>query len=88
MIDGEIHYGWIGFRSTDLGVAKLAGWAYETEPNTPIIVGDRGAANSASGGFQIAEPTSLQLLAMGHTAVADRQRRLAFCQEISLTPVV
>jgi len=77
LIDGQVHYGWIGFRSVSPGpTAKLAGWAYETEPNKPIAAGDRGeAADSAS--VPSAAPTSLQLLAMGHTGIADRQRRIA-----------
>ena len=39
MINGQVHYGWIGFRGVGvlfgLG-AQLWGWAYETEPNTSI----------------------------------------------------
>jgi hypothetical protein len=89
LINGNVHYGWIGFRSiTDNfmgGVsATLLGWAYETEPDTPILAGmpvmppelgslrtsDPTAAGSS-------EPTSLELLAAGHVAVADWRRRRA-----------
>lgn len=46
--DGRIHYGWVrldvqtkpGFRL----VAAVTGYAYETEPDTPIIAGDTGGA--------------------------------------------
>jgi hypothetical protein len=75
-INGQTHYGWIGFqRVQGAKQAKLYGWAYETIPNKPIAAGDRGSADSAT--LRSAEPTSLQLLAMGHTGVADRQRRIA-----------
>ena len=48
LINGEVHYGWIGFRSVTKDLtATLGGWAYETEPNTPIIAGDKG-----DGGFR------------------------------------
>jgi hypothetical protein len=74
VINGQVHYGWIGFRYVYVGVAKLGGWAYETEPNKPIRAGDRG--DGASTTLRSAEPTSLQLLALGHTGIADRQRRI------------
>jgi hypothetical protein len=80
-INGETHYGWIGFRSTSEGNAQLAGWAYETAPNTPIHAGRKGEINSDSHSDSVAlrAPglTSLELLATGHTGVAERQRRIA-----------
>jgi hypothetical protein len=93
-INGTSHYGWIGFKSVSGVVdggykAKLLGWAYETEPNTPIIAGsgqgavfqDSAALRSAGPenvpAMRAAEPTSLELLAAGHVAVADWRRRRA-----------
>jgi hypothetical protein len=72
VINGETHFGWIGFRSvygTYVLTAKLAGWAYETNPDTPIVTGSGGTGTAAI------EPTSLEFLASGHTAVADRRKR-------------
>jgi hypothetical protein len=81
LINGETYYGWIGFRSTGEGNATLAGWAYETVPNTPILAGagtkKRGEEPEVdSATLRAAEPTSLELLAAGHVAVADWRRRL------------
>jgi len=77
IIGGQIHYGWIGFRGVSgIESAAFAGWAYETTPNKPIAAGDRGEAGD-SAFLQSAAPTSLQLLALGHTGIADRQRRIA-----------
>jgi hypothetical protein len=76
IIGGQVHYGWIGFRGVSgIERAAFAGWAYETTPNKPIAAGDRGLADSAT--LRQPVPTSLQLLAMGHTGIADRQRRIA-----------
>jgi len=76
-LNGEIHYGWVGFRSVNKELtAHLYGWAYETEPNKPIAAGDRGGMED-SAIARAAEPSSLQLLAMGHTGIANRQRRIA-----------
>ncbi len=46
-IDGEIHYGWarlsvVQDRDKLLFPTELSGYAYETEPNKPIIAGDTG----------------------------------------------
>jgi hypothetical protein len=88
-INGQVHYGWIGFRRVErktYGVgaitAKLGGWAYESDPDQAIKAGDTGegdpgASHPGSSALFSAEPTSLQLLAMGHTGIANRQRRLA-----------
>lgn len=79
MINGQVHYGWIGFRGVGvlfgLG-AQLWGWAYETEPNTSIRAIDPSYTPSISA----AEPTSLELLAAGHVAVADWRRRGAIAK--------
>ncbi len=82
-INGETHYGWIGFRSTSEGNAQLAGWAYETAPNQPIQAGRKGEIVSDSdfasdpGTLGSTEPTSLELLAAGNVAMADWRRRKA-----------
>jgi len=72
LINGQTHFGWIGFRSVDKYTAKLIGWAYETEVNTPIRAGQGYTRPNA---ISSAEPTSLELLAAGHVAVADWRRR-------------
>jgi hypothetical protein len=75
VVNGEIHFGWIGFRSvSQVGyqlAAKLAGWAYETNPITPILTGDMGTGTTA-GSFQ---PTSLEMLATGHAAAQTWRER-------------
>src|SRR5215467_3976374 len=63
LINGETHFGWVGFRSVD-GVSQftvsLAGWAYETEPNKTIVAGDVGTSSP------VVHPTSLEILSFGH----------------------
>ena len=80
LINGQVHYGWIGFRRVGEKLspftARFSGWAYETEPNKPIRAGDRGESDDSASVYS-PEPTSLQLLALGHTGIADRQRRIA-----------
>jgi hypothetical protein len=80
LISGQVHYGWIGFRHVKGREAKLLGWAYETEPNTPIRAGQ-----GILGGNELssAGPTSLELLAAGHVAVAEWRRRGSAVQPIS-----
>jgi hypothetical protein len=36
-IDGQRHYGYIHFNFNDGAAGVIYGWAYETEPNTPIV---------------------------------------------------
>jgi hypothetical protein len=82
MINGAVHFGWIGFRSvvsnkTMGDRAKLFGWAYETRPNTPIetlIPGDDLESFSVAPGLE-AQPNSLELLARGNVAITDWRRR-------------
>jgi hypothetical protein len=92
LISGEVHYGWIGFRSIDGHnfTAKLLGYAYETEPNTSILAFQPGYFAQSRRGTQPnnailaslkeplealePQPTSLELLAAGHVAIADRRR--------------
>lgn len=79
LINGEIHYGWVGFRVARFYRAVVSGWAYETEPNKTIIAGNRGK-DEDSADLKATQPTALELLALGHTAIAERQRRLETIQ--------
>jgi hypothetical protein len=58
-INGQIHYGWarLNVQSNQRFriVATLTGYAYETQPDTPIIAGDTGGAADEEG---LAEPMS------------------------------
>jgi hypothetical protein len=76
LINGEVHYGWIGFREVrnfPMG-ARLAGWAYEAVPDKAILAGDTGTGASAD---SFISPTSLEILAAGHTAIDERRKRSA-----------
>lgn len=53
--------------------AKLGGWAYETVPNKGILAGDTGSGSAHS--QDAIFPTSLELLAAGHTAIEQRRKR-------------
>jgi hypothetical protein len=76
LIDGKVHYGWIGFRKVndnfvDFG-AYLGGWAYESDPDTPIGAGNtEGAAQSTAS----VHPSSLEVLAKGHKGIEQRRQR-------------
>ena len=76
LINGNFHYGWIGFRSVTLHypviTANLAGWAYETEPNKSILAGDIGTAPPLTG---VLHPTSMEILAAGHSGIDERRKR-------------
>jgi hypothetical protein len=75
LFNGEVHYGWIGFRNITAEypviTAKLGGWAYETIPGKAILAGDTGSSESGAT-FQ---PTSLEILSAGHTAIEQRLKR-------------
>jgi hypothetical protein len=80
MINGEAHYGWIGFART-LGnpgfKAKFSGWAYETQPNTPIRAGQRTGTSDSPMAMDSENATSLELRAAGYvgrTALRNRAR--------------
>jgi hypothetical protein len=78
-INGEVHYGWarLSVRSGYFVIkARFSGFAYETNPDTTILAGDRGLAPEASTGSDGAEnasmenapalqPASLGLLSLG-----------------------
>lgn len=73
VVNGEVHFGWIGFRRVDARKTvqvTLAGWAYETIPDKGILAGDSG--NDADVSFQ---PTSLEVLSAGHTGIEQRRKR-------------
>jgi hypothetical protein len=79
IINGEVHYGWARFSVRSgyfLFKVKLSGYAYETNPDTTILAGDRGFVPEASAGSDGAEnasienaaalqPASLGLLSLG-----------------------
>jgi hypothetical protein len=75
LLNGEVHYAWIGFRSVTGRVgsvaAQLEGWAYETTPDAPIVAGDTATGFNA----ELAQPTSLELLASGHADLEQRRKR-------------
>jgi hypothetical protein len=90
LIGGKVHYAWIGFRSVGGNgpfnhvIADLLGWAYETEPNKPILAGSgQGSVFPYSAAIRSAEPTSLELLAAGYVTVADWRRRGAAIQPLA-----
>jgi hypothetical protein len=75
VINGQVHFGWIGFRSVYGAralTAKLAGWAYETIPDTLIVTGRVGTSAQPTASIH---PTSMELLAAGHTAIDQRRKR-------------
>jgi hypothetical protein len=76
LIHGEVHYGWIGFRQVrNIPVAaKLYGYAYETTPDKGILAGDTGTAASFDSSTN---PTSMEILAVGHSAIDKRRQRAA-----------
>jgi hypothetical protein len=51
-IDGQVHYGWArlttGYEAPFKPAAHLTGYAYETEPETPIFAGDVSGAAEAN----------------------------------------
>jgi hypothetical protein len=82
VIDGQFHYGWarLDVNATNHGIyAALTGYAYETEPNTPILTGQKdGTAKKkpgkrASASSSNAAPTtgSLGMLARGTSALGQ-----------------
>jgi len=79
LINGEVHYGWIGFREVRVFpiAAKLYGWAYETVPDKEILAGDTGTGAPLDSSIS---PTSLDILATGHTAIDQRRKRTAVVQ--------
>lgn len=67
-IDGDTHYGWLRLIVTPSSTQKaetvtITGYAYETEPNTPIVIDQRPGDDVISSGPS--EPASLGVLAAG-----------------------
>lgn len=65
-VSGQVHYGWARITTKGNGVGKLAtiqltGFAYETNPNTTILAGDRGPSAGAS----VQEPPAVRLPSLG-----------------------
>ena len=78
LINGEVHYGWIGFREVrPIPVAvRLYGWAYESVPDKEILAGDTGSGTGTSAPLDSsASPTSLEILAAGQAAIDQRRKR-------------
>lgn len=74
VVNGEVHFGWIGFRRVDARKTvqvTLAGWAYETEPGKAILAGDIGNGISPS---TYIRPTSLEILSTGYTSIEARKK--------------
>jgi hypothetical protein len=77
-IDGEFHYGWARLTVADAcgGIyAAISGYAYETEPNTPIVTGQE---NGSGKGLRrrpraSSEPGSLGSLAVGAASLTTAQ---------------
>ena len=52
-IDGQTHYGWARLNvkanrpEKDIG-GLLTGYAYQTQPSTPILAGDQGNGNAST----------------------------------------
>jgi hypothetical protein len=75
---GKNYYGWAAFSfntttepTTNLVDFnnKILGYAFETSPNTPIAVGDTGAAAAGVAQTPAPEPSTLALLAMGAVGI-------------------
>jgi len=81
-INGEVHYGWarlsVRHMIADYVTATLTGYAYETQPNTAILAGDRGpitdTRSSNDEGTLSVDTPSLGLLSLGSLALDDWRR--------------
>jgi hypothetical protein len=95
-LNGQVHYGWAGFRSVIAYgccvTALLEAYAYETEPNTPIYAGQSSDSPSDSrqlGGGGIApntanlQPATLGVLALGSLGLDAWRKRESGIQESS-----
>jgi hypothetical protein len=70
LINGETHYGWarlsvFGNNSNCFISARLTGYAYETDPNTPILTGQRSDSFDLPQDSQDLVPGTLGTLAHG-----------------------
>ena len=57
-IEGQLHYGWMHIQNIGLNIGEITDWAYENNPNTPILAGS------------IPEPSSMALFAVGAGAMS------------------
>lgn len=62
-IEGETHYGWIDLDNFTWWQSEIHGWAYESEPNKPIIAG------------AIPEPSSILLTLCGSFCLMMKRKR-------------
>lgn len=75
-IDGQIHLGWARLDVKTIGphltriLTLITGYAYETQPNTPIIAGDTGANVDADKESQIEPVNEAPELQEAHPAVS------------------
>jgi hypothetical protein len=74
VFQGQVHYGWarLDVTATTNGIyGGITGYAYETEPNTPILTGQESGARkrhkASHGSSRSASPGSLGMLAGGAT---------------------
>jgi hypothetical protein len=84
LIDGKVHYGWARLNVSivkNLLTGVVTGYAYETEPNTPIVTGQRPTLAAAGPQAFVPEksnapqqPASLGLLASGASGLAAWRR--------------
>lgn len=86
IIQGQVHYGWarLDVTATIRGIyGAITGYAYETEPNTPILTGQESGARkrdkashvSVSASAPAIVPGALGALATGSAVKAKDQRR-------------
>lgn len=85
-IDGRAHYGWarLTVKLVNQGyryVAELTGYAYETEPDTPIVAGKTSGPDAESDSEEAPQsmnttpmPPTLGTLAMGSTGLSMWRR--------------
>jgi hypothetical protein len=74
VIDGEIHFGWARLtvfadKHRETVHATLTGYAYESEPNTPILTGKTSGAAEES---QLTWPTKTPSFTLGALALGAR----------------
>ncbi|MEM8671958.1 MAG: PEP-CTERM sorting domain-containing protein [Planctomycetota bacterium] len=73
-INGQTHYGWAGLElGSRIGDHTLTSFAYETDPDTPIIA---GAGASIAGVGAVPEPSTLLVMGMSFGLLALRRRRM------------
>lgn len=70
-INGVVHYGWArlttGFNGKFSAFARLTGYAYETEPNTPIVAGNTGNKKNDGENTTIASAGPIDRITESHS---------------------